>query len=141
VGGFSGWATGNESSGEWYNSVRKPFFQPPGWVFGPVWTTLYFLMGVSLYLIIRSAKSEWRNRALVVFGIQLILNCLWSFIFFKWHELGWASAEIIVLWLAIAAMIASMWKVRRAAALLQIPYICWVSFATVLTITIWRLNS
>src|SRR5688572_2737918 len=91
VGGIAGYATGQETGGEWFRALNKPSFQPPDWVFGPVWTTLYLLMGISLYLVVRAAPSSWRTRGLVLFGVQLVLNFLWSFIFFKWHQLGWAS--------------------------------------------------
>jgi tryptophan-rich sensory protein len=125
----------------WYQQINKPELIPPNSVFGPVWTILYLLMGIALYLVVESkAKQEDKNRAYLIFGIQLILNLLWSIIFFTMHRLLSASAEIIILWIAIILNILSFWKVSKTASLLLIPYLLWVTFASYLTIAVWVLN-
>lgn len=123
----------------WYAGLNKPFFNPPGWVFGPVWTILYLLMGVAFYLIWED-KSKEKIRAMKIFGVQLGLNMLWSFIFFGWEKPGWALVEIILLWASIMATIKSFGKMSRLAAKLLVPYLAWVSFATILNGAIYWLN-
>jgi translocator protein len=124
----------------WYAGLNKPSFNPPNWLFGPVWTTLYLLMGVSCYLVWRQPVSVERNKALYLFILQFILNFCWSFIFFGMHETGWALTEMIFLWLTILATIFSFAKFSKTAAWLLVPYIAWVSFAMLLNGAIWRLN-
>ncbi|MCC5926157.1 MAG: tryptophan-rich sensory protein [Bacteroidetes bacterium] len=124
----------------WYVTLEKPFFNPPNWIFGPVWTVLYLLMGVSSYLVYRSPHSGNRRLGLDVYGVMLALNFAWSFLFFYFQRPGLAFIEIIVLWLSIFAMIVFFYRVRPLAGLLQLPYIAWVSFATVLNGAIWWLN-
>lgn len=125
----------------WYSTLAKPPFNPPAWVFGPVWTTLYLLMGISLYLVWQiKRETKWRLAALGVFFAQLILNALWSFIFFGLRNPGWAVFEIVVLWACILVTVILIWKLSRPAALLLLPYILWVSFAAVLNVAVWRLN-
>jgi translocator protein len=124
----------------WYVTLNKPFFNPPNFLFGPVWTVLYILMGISLYLILQTANNEARRKAIVVFVIQLLLNLCWSFLFFKFHLLGVSFIEIIIIWLSILFMIFTFYKLDKRAALLQIPYLLWVSFASVLNGAIWFLN-
>lgn len=134
------------SIGSWYATLAKPEFSPPNWVFGPVWTALYFLMGVAAFLVWSSyAKaSEDKKKgikiALALFGIQLVLNALWSIIFFGLHSPFWSFVEIIILWLAIIWTIFAFYKISRPAAYLLLPYIFWVSFASVLNYFIWYLN-
>jgi translocator protein len=140
VGGVSGFATATEIKG-WYITLQKPSFNPPNYLFGPVWTILYILMGVSLYLIIQTPKSTLRKNAIIAFGIQLFLNFWWSIIFFKMHRLDIALVEIILMWAAIAVTIHLFRKVKPVAGYLQIPYLCWVSFATVLNLALYLLNS
>jgi len=125
----------------WYTTLQKPSFSPPNWIFGPAWTTLYFLMGVAAFLVWRHGfeKKEVR-RALTIFGGQLVLNALWSIIFFGLHNPFWAFIEIIVLWLAILWTIFAFYKISRPAAYLLLPYILWVSFAAYLNYSIWILN-
>lgn len=139
VGAVSGIATADEVT-VWYASINKPSFNPPDYVFGPVWSVLYLLMGVSLYLIIRSPSNKFKRTALIAFSIQLTLNFLWSLLFFKFHMIGVALVEIIMIWLAIAFMITSFMKIHKTAAYLQIPYLLWVTFATVLNFALWYLN-
>lgn len=125
----------------WYAGLTKPSFNPPSWLFAPVWTTLYVLMGISLFLIWKQPVSKERNKAILFFISQFILNMAWSFIFFGMHETGWALVEMIILWLAILLTIFSFTKFSRIAAWLLVPYIVWVSFAMILNVAIWRLNS
>jgi tryptophan-rich sensory protein len=140
TGAIAGLITSGESSGEWFMSLNKPSFQPPGWVFGPVWTTLYTLMGVSLWLVRRSVATHQRNIAISVFFVQLVFNFLWSIIFFRWHMIGWALVDIIILWLLILVTIILFGKISRTAAWLLVPYFLWVSFAMVLNWSIWSIN-
>jgi len=125
----------------WYAGLVKPVLNPPSWVFGPAWTTLYALMGISAFLI---WKNGWEKKAvktaLGVFGIQLFLNALWSIIFFGLHSPGWALVDIIALWLAIVWTIFVFYKISKPAAYLLVPYILWVSFASYLNYSIWILN-
>lgn len=139
IGALSGIAT---SSGvkTWYIDIIKPVFNPPNYVFAPVWTVLYFLMGVSFYLILQGPKSVEKSKAIRLFLMQLTLNFAWSFLFFKFHLIGIAFIEIILIWLAVLAMILQFYKVNRLAAKLQVPYLLWLSFATVLNASIWWLN-
>jgi benzodiazapine receptor len=139
IGAFSGIAT-TSGIDTWYVNIEKPSFNPPNYLFGPVWTTLYILMGISFYMILQAQKNELRKKAIAVFCIQLFLNFWWSFIFFKYQLLGLAFIEIILIWLSIAAMIIIFFEINKTAALLQIPYLLWVSFASVLNGTIWLLN-
>jgi translocator protein len=126
----------------WYTTIQKPSWNPPNWIFGPVWTTLYVLMGISLFLIWKAGTSkETKRSALILFALQIIANFFWSFIFFDQHQMGLAFAEIIVLWLLILLTIFSFAKINKVAAWLLVPYISWVSFAAILNFTIWRLNS
>jgi tryptophan-rich sensory protein len=139
IGGISGIATIDGVKG-WYTTLNKPSFNPPNYLFGPLWTALYFLMGVSLYIILNQPASAGRRRALTIFGVQLALNFFWSVIFFNFHEPGWALADIILMWIAIVAMIVTFYRIDKTAGLLQLPYIAWVSFATLLNGAIVYLN-
>ncbi|MFM9908046.1 MAG: TspO/MBR family protein [Chitinophagaceae bacterium] len=125
----------------WYAQLNKPWFNPPNWIFSPVWTTLYIFMGIALWLVWKAdAANKLKQTALAVFGLQLVLNFFWSFIFFNNHQLGWAFAEIVALWLLILLTIISFAKINTTAAWLLVPYISWVSFAGILNYTIWQLN-
>ena len=125
----------------WYSSLTKPAINPPSWVFAPVWTTLFLLMGIAVFLVWNKGLKDKKTKiALTVFGVQLVLNTLWSIIFFGYHQPGWAFAEIIVLWLAIFISIVYFAKISRLAAWLLVPYILWVSFASYLNFSIWDLN-
>ena len=125
----------------WYENLLKPSFSPPNWLFGPVWTVLYLLMAVAGWLV-------WQQRGrnptialpLALFGIQLVLNTLWSVLFFGLQAPGTALVEIIVLWAAILATLLSFRQVSKGAGWLLVPYLAWVSFAAVLNFEIWRLN-
>ena len=139
VGALSGMATTNGLI-SWYPSLHKPFFNPPNFLFGPVWTLLYVLMGISFYIILQSKDLMLKRRAVIIFGIQLVFNFFWSFIFFENKLLGWALVEIIILWLLLIGMTASFYGIDKRAGLLQIPYLLWVSFAALLNGAIVYLN-
>ena len=125
----------------WYANLAKPFFTPPNYVFAPVWTTLFLMMGVSLFLIWRkSGVVDTIRPALILFGVQLLLNVLWSVMFFGLRSPFAAFIEILFLWFAILATIMLFFSLSKAAGILLVPYILWVSFATVLNFMIWRLN-
>lgn len=124
----------------WYAGLNKPSFNPPNWIFGPMWTTLYVLMGISFYLIWRLPVSVIRKKAIRVFVIQFALNFCWSIIFFSLHEIGWAFIEIIAMWVFILLTIIQFRKLSTLAAILLIPYLLWVSFASILNGSIWQLN-
>lgn len=125
----------------WYAAAAKPSFNPPNWIFAPVWTTLYILMGIALYLVWKPAADKTlKQTAITLFVVQLILNFFWSFIFFSLQQTGWALVEIMVMWMAILLTIFWFAKISKKAAWLLVPYVCWVSFATVLNFYIWKLN-
>lgn len=123
----------------WYQGLNKPSWNPPSWVFGPVWTLLYILMAVAMWLVWRT-DSPNRTPAATLFVIQLILNALWSWLFFGWRMPGAAAVEIVVLWVVIAATTLIFARTSGVAAALMLPYLVWVAFASVLNFTIWRLN-
>ncbi|MGE5294984.1 MAG: TspO/MBR family protein [Solirubrobacterales bacterium] len=134
-------ATMGEGFNSWYSTIEKPGFTPPGWIFGPVWTILYLLMGVAAFLVWQKGiQLKMVRIALGWFLVQLILNTLWSPVFFGLHQIGWALAVIVVLWIAIVVTLYCFSRASRAAAALLIPYLLWVSFATVLNGSIWWLN-
>ncbi len=140
VGAISGYFTSSGVNG-WFALANKPWFNPPGWIFAPVWTTLYVLMGIALFLVWKSEPTNFiKKTAIALFSFQLLLNFFWSFIFFKLQQPGWAFAEIILMWVMILLTILWFGKINSAAAWLLVPYICWVSFASVLNYSIWRLN-
>jgi benzodiazapine receptor len=130
----------SSSVGGWYKTLTKPSFNPPSWLFGPVWISLYLLMGVSLYLVWIRWPEPGTFPALVFFGVQLILNTLWSVVFFGIQRPGLAFLEIIFLFAAISVTVILFFKISRPAAYLMIPYLLWVAFASVLNGFIWRLN-
>ena len=139
IGGISGFATASDIT-DWYITLNKPAFNPPNYLFAPVWTSLYTLMGISLFIIWKSPTGRIRNNALVIFAVQITLNFFWSFLFFKFKLPGVALAEIVLLWTSILMMIIYFRRVSKLAASLQIPYLLWVSFATILNAAIWILN-
>ena len=125
----------------WYASLEKPWFNPPGWVFGPVWIILYALMGIAAYLVWETGieKKEVKT-VLVVFAIQLILNSLWSILFFGFQSPKMALIEIVILWVFILLTIFKFYRIVNLAGILLLPYLFWVSFAAVLNFFIFRLN-
>ncbi|MBA2430599.1 MAG: tryptophan-rich sensory protein [Chthoniobacterales bacterium] len=126
------------STGGWYEEL--PEWNPPAWLFGPVWTTLYIMMGVAAWLVWK--RGGWRERggALALFVAQWLLNALRTPLFFGLRRPGLAFAEILLLWVAIAATMIAFWRVTKPAAFLLVPYLAWVTFAAVLNFTIWNLN-
>jgi len=139
IGGISGFATATSIT-DWYVALNKPSFNPPNYLFAPIWTTLYALMGISLFLVWKSPEGRGRNNALVIFAVQIALNFIWSFLFFKFNLIGVALVEIVLLWISILMMIIFFRRISKLAAFLQIPYLLWVSFATILNSAIWHLN-
>ena len=124
----------------WYASLNRPDYAPPNWVFGPVWTVLYLMIAVAGWLVWKSSVSTGKRLTLTMFGIQLLLNAVWSVIFFGWHQPGWALLEIGVLWLTIATTILSFKRHSSPAAVLLFPYLAWVSFAAIFNYGFWSLN-
>lgn len=125
----------------WYTTLTKPTWTPPNWVFGPVWTTLYILMGIALYLVWSSGLDRKDVKiAIVVFFVQLILNTLWSLVFFGMHSLFGGLVTIVILWIAILVNIILFYRISKSAGLLLVPYIIWVSIASYLTYSVYLLN-
>ena len=131
-------AVASVDAASFYAQLSKPSWAPPAWVFGPVWTVLYGLMGIAAWLVWRSPGPK--RAALTLFGAQLVANALWSWLFFAWHRGALAALEILVLLALIVDMIVAFWRVSRVAALLMVPYLLWVGFASVLTWAVWRSN-
>ena len=127
--------------GEWYASLAKPGWNPPSSVFGPVWSTLYVLMGIAAWLVWRKVGFSGASGVLGLFIGQLVLNALWSYLFFGVHQPGLAFIEIVVLWLVILILTIGFWRISVMAGVLLLPYLCWVGFASVLNLQLWRLNS
>jgi tryptophan-rich sensory protein len=128
-------------TGSWYMDIDKPSWNPPSWVFGPTWTILYVLMGVAFFLVWKErVRTTGKRAAMIAWVVQLLLNVFWTIIFFNRHAIGWALVEIAALWLAIVLTIILFLRVNRTAALLLLPYLAWVTFATILTSAIWKLN-
>lgn len=124
----------------WYAGLAKPSFNPPNQVFGPVWTLLYTLMAIAAWLVRKRPDSRLRRAGLIWFGIQLAVNFLWSIVFFRFHQIGLAMAEIVLLWVAVAGTMLLFFRVSKPAGWMFLPYLAWVSFASVLNFAIWRLN-
>jgi translocator protein len=125
----------------WYASLSKPSWAPPNWLFGPIWTILFVLMGISLFLIWREGFNRRDVRfALLIFGVQLVLNLLWSVVFFSFHSLFGSFILIMILWIAILANIIAFYVISKPAGLLLVPYIIWVSIASYLNYSIYLLN-
>jgi len=132
----------------WYAGLAKPFFAPPNWVFGPVWITLYFLMGVALYLVWEHGFSKPKaapvkkktKKAIFIFAIQLALNTLWSYLFFGQKNPLAGLIGVILMWIAIAFTIRAFYKIDRRAGIVLLPYILWVSIALTLNLAVWLLN-
>ena len=139
LGSASGLLAGSATT-EWYNSLVKPVFQPPPWVFGPAWTLLYTLMGIALARVWNAADSPARSQALVIFAVQFLLNLLWSPVFFAMENPKAALVVIILMWGTILATIRAFGKIDKTAAYLLVPYLLWVSFASLLNASIVYLN-
>jgi translocator protein len=128
------------SDGNWYRGINKPSFNPPNWIFGPVWTLLFTLMGISLYLIWTSPSSKIKMIALALFVIQFLFNVAWSYLFFGINKPLWAFVEILILLGFIIATTIYFLRINKIAGYLLIPYILWVGFASILNYSIWKLN-
>jgi len=125
---------------EWYRGLKKPSWNPPDWAFGPIWTILYILMGISAWLVWEEGGVEAQLIPLSIFALQLILNVVWSAVFFYKRRIFGGLIEVLLLWAAILATIIAFWGPSVVAAVLLLPYIAWVSIASYLNYTIWRLN-
>ncbi len=139
IGFLGGFATAS-SVNEWYVMLNKPIFNPPNYLFGPVWTILYILMGVSVGMIWHNGNSSAHRIAIGIFIIQLMLNFLWSFLFFYFQQPFIAFIEIVVLWVMIILTIKHFYSIKKMAAYLLLPYLAWVSFASVLNFSLYWLN-
>lgn len=143
LGSFAAAAAGGVASanaGDFYQRLVRPEWAPPPWLFGPVWSVLYLLMGVAAWLVWRERGFRGARAALTLFIVQLAANALWTWLFFAWRRGALAFGEILLLWVLIAATIAAFWRVRPLAGALLLPYLLWVSFATALTFAVWRMN-
>lgn len=139
VGAIAGLFTAKAIPG-WYATLNQPSFNPPNWVFGPVWTTLYIIMGISLFLIWKLEPGKDRNQAILVFMVQLILNFCWSFFFFYFKMIGVALIDILALWIMIVIMLIRFYKLKPLAAYINIAYLLWITFATALNAAYFMLN-
>lgn len=126
---------------EWYQQIVKPSWTPPGAVFGPVWSVLYIMMGVAAWLVWRNGESSRVVTPLTLFIVQLVLNALWSYLFFGLHRPGFALVDIVALWVVIVLTLIAFWRVSVPAGALLAPYLAWVTFASFLNFSIWRLNA
>jgi len=126
----------------WYYELRKPSWQPPDWLFGPVWTLIFSLAALAgIIAWDRAVNRSERRRIVALFAANALLNVLWSYLFFRLHRPDWALVEVVVLWLSIVALIVGLWPISKTASALLLPYLAWVSFAAVLNLAIVRLNS
>lgn len=139
AGGIGGLAT-TQGLETWYDTLNKPEWNPPNWIFAPVWTTLYCLMGIAVWWVWRAAAWQQVRKTIILFAVQLVLNSVWSLIFFGLQNPGAALIEIVVLWIAIAATTTRFFRHSAVAGGLMSPYLLWVSFALFLNFTIWNLN-
>jgi benzodiazapine receptor len=139
IGGLGGAVTASSVT-EWYPTLNKPSFNPPNWVFGPVWTTLYVMMGIAAWRVWRAAERDTTQGPLAVFALQLAVNLGWSIAFFGLRDPGLAVAVIFVLDLLVLATALMFRRIDGLAALLLVPYLAWIAFATVLNVAVWRLN-
>jgi translocator protein len=136
----AGWFGSQFQPGAWFEQLEKPAWQPPNWLFGPVWTVLYALMAVAAWMVWKRYGFRGAPVALGLFALQLVLNALWSWVFFGLQRPGLAFVEITVLAVVLTATVVVFWRRRMVAGLLLLPYLGWVLFASALTATIWRLN-
>jgi len=139
IGGIAGIFTTDAIPG-WYATLNQPSFNPPNWVFGPVWTTLYTILGISLFMIWKLDAGKERNQSILIFMVQLLLNFCWSFFFFYFKMIGVALVDILLLWVTIIFMLVRFYKIKPWAAYINIPYLLWVTFATALNMAYFFLN-
>ncbi|WP_308516406.1 TspO/MBR family protein [Sphingomonas flavescens] len=140
IGSLSGWVSNSGFGNGWFDSLQKPSFMPPGWAFGVVWPVLYALLGIAVAMIIAAPPSDRRRLALTLFFVQLALNFAWSPLFFALHDIRLAKYVIFLMAIIAAAAAGQFFRIRRAAGLLMVPYLCWLIFAATLNSTIDALN-
>jgi tryptophan-rich sensory protein len=152
VAGFAGWlalcfaasalgALASRDAGAFYAALTRPAWSPPAWLFGPVWSVLFLTMAVAAWLVWRVPHAgRWKSMALALFVAQLVANALWSWLFFAWHLGGAAFADVLLLWLLVAATIAAFWRIQPVAGMLLVPYLLWVTFASALNWALWQAN-
>ena len=133
-------AVASVRAGAFYEQLSRPSWAPPGWVFAPVWTALYALMGVAAWLVWRTHGIAAARVALGLFVAQLAANALWTWLFFRWHQGALAFAEVLLLWCLIVVTIVSFWRLNPLAGAMLVPYLAWVTFASALTYATWKLN-
>ena len=126
--------------GDWYATLRKPSWNPPNWIFGPVWTALYTAMAIAAWLVWKRGGFASQRVALSLFLAQLLFNALWSPVFFGLRHPALALADIVLLWLALLGTVIAFWRSHRFAGVLLVPYLAWVTFASALNFALWRLN-
>lgn len=126
--------------GGWYTALKKPSWNPPNWIFGPVWTALYTVMAVAAWLVWKRGGFSAQRNALLLFLLQLLLNVAWSPLFFGMKQPAVAFVDIVLLWLALLATVVAFWKARPFSGVLLVPYLAWVTFASALNFTLWQLN-
>ena len=135
IGGFA-----SINAAGFYGQLVQPSWAPPSWLFGPVWSVLFVLMGIAAWLVWREHVFRGARSALFLYAVQLVANALWTWLFFAWQLGALAFAEIILLWLLIAVTTSLFWRLHRLAAVLLLPYLAWVSFAAALNVALWHLN-
>lgn len=151
LGGLIGWlalvfttatvgAIASVEAAIFYEQLVRPVWAPPGWVFGPVWTVLYLMMGIAAWLVWKRSGFAGAGMVLILFCVQLAVNALWSWLFFSWKLGAIAFADTLLLWVLIVATSVFFWKQSRLAGLMLLPYLAWVTYASVLTYSVWRLN-
>lgn len=133
-------AAGSVDSATFYRQLARPAWAPPAALFGPVWTTLYLMMAVAAWLVVRAQGWARARPAIALYALQLALNALWTWLFFRWHLGAVAMIEILVLWVLVLLTAWLFWRARRLAGLLLLPYLAWVGFAAALTYAVWRRN-
>jgi benzodiazapine receptor len=135
-------AVASVDAGAFYAELIRPTWAPPAWLFGPMWSTLYALMGIAAWQVWREGRMNGADTrgALRLYVVQLVVNAMWSWLFFKWHLGAWAFAEVLVLWALILTTLIAFWRVRTMAGVLLLPYLAWVTLATALTWSVWRAN-
>jgi benzodiazapine receptor len=137
----AGWLGSQFPPGEWYSRLAKPSWTPPNWLFGPVWSVLYVAMAVAAWLVWRRLGIRGAAVPLAVFAVQLVLNAVWSWLFFGLHRPGLAFAELVLLWLAILLTLVVFWRRSTLAGALMLPYLAWVTYAASLNLGLWLLNT
>ena len=140
LGSLSGYLANSGYSNLWFDALRKPGFMPPGWVFGVAWTILYILIGISLAMLLHAKGARKRERAIILFGLMLVINLAWSPVFFGMHKVTFALGMIAAMIVLTASLILILWRIRIVAALLLYPYLGWLMFAGLLNYEILRLN-